>query len=116
MDERPLLESCAPITRRTLSDREAGELERVFKALADKHRVKIVNLLSHASDRGVCACDFVPTLGLGQPAVSYHLKQLLDAGLIERERRGSFHHYRLIPGALGLVGALVAGERVDEAA
>lgn len=116
MVELPLLEDCAPITRPTLSEAEAADLERVFKALADRHRVKIVNLLAHASEHGVCACDFVPSLGLGQPTVSYHLKQLVDAGLIERERRGSFNHYRLIPGALGRVGSLVADERVDEAA
>ena len=42
----------------------------------------------------------MPELGLTQPTVSYHLKQLARAGLLERERRGAFAFYRLVPGAL----------------
>ena len=83
----PLVASCKPIARPTLSDREARELERLFKALADRHRVKILNLLQAGE---VCVCDFMPSLGLSQPTVSYHLGQLLEAGLILRDRRGSY--------------------------
>ena len=101
----PLVASCQPIARPTLSDREARELERLFKALADRHRVKILNLLQAGE---VCVCDFTPSLGLSQPTVSYHLGQLLGAGLILRERRGSYAHYRLAPGALDRVGGLLA--------
>jgi ArsR family transcriptional regulator, arsenate/arsenite/antimonite-responsive transcriptional repressor len=104
----PLFACCVPIVRPALDDAEAGELERVFKALADRHRVKIVNLLASAGDEPVCVCDLVSTLGLKQPSVSYHLKQLADAGLIERERRGTFGYYRLTAGALAHVGRLLA--------
>jgi ArsR family transcriptional regulator, arsenate/arsenite/antimonite-responsive transcriptional repressor len=104
----PLFACCVPIVRPALDDVEAGELERVFKALADRHRVKIVNLLAAAGEEQVCVCDLVATLGLKQPTVSYHLKQLADAGLIERERRGTFAYYRLTPGALAHVGTLLA--------
>jgi ArsR family transcriptional regulator, arsenate/arsenite/antimonite-responsive transcriptional repressor len=101
----PLVASCQPIARPTLSDREASELERLFKALADRHRIKILNLLQAGE---VCVCDFVPSLRLRQPTISYHLRQLLDAGLIVRERRGSYAYYQLAPGALERVGGLVA--------
>ena len=74
--------------------RQAVELERLFKALADRHRVRIVNLLAGA-DEAVCVCKLMPALGLAQPTVSYHLKLLVDAGLLERERRGRFSYYRL---------------------
>lgn len=104
--ESVLVACCTPISRPTLSDDQAGELERLFKALADRHRVKILNLLLAA--REVCVCDFLPSLGLSQATVSYHLKQLVDAGLILRERRGSFSYYRLAPGALERVGGLIA--------
>ena len=69
----------------------------MFKALADRHRVQILNLLAGADD-AVCVCKLMPALGLAQPTVSYHLKLLVDAGLLERERRGRFSYYRLAPG------------------
>ncbi len=104
----PLVACCSPIARPTLSDEQAVELETVFKALADRHRVKILNLLARAGEEAICVCDFVDPLGLKQPTVSYHLKQLTDAGLLLREKRGSFAFYRLAPGALGRIGDLVA--------
>ena len=104
-EQLPLVASCKPIARQTLSDREARQLERLFKALADRHRLKILSLLQGGE---VCVCDFVPSLGLSQPTVSYHLRQLLEAGLILRERRASYAYYRLAPGALNRVGGLLA--------
>lgn len=105
----PLVACCSPIARPTLSDTQAIELEAVFKALADRHRVKILNLLARAGDEAICVCDFVEPLGLKQPTVSYHLKQLTDAGLLQREKRGSYAYFRLVSGALAQIGELVAG-------
>lgn len=104
----PLVSCCSPIARPTLSDAQAVQLEMLFKALADRHRVKILNLLARVGDEAICVCDFVEPLGLKQPTVSYHLKQLTDAGLLLREKRGSFAYYRLAPGALGRLSDLVA--------
>lgn len=104
----PLVESCAPLARPTLSAAEAEDLERLFKALADRHRVRILNLLAHAGEDGVCVCDFVPSLGLAQPTVSYHLKQLMDAGLLERLRRGSYIHYSISHGVLDRISGLLS--------
>jgi ArsR family transcriptional regulator len=89
-----------------LSDRQAERLESVFKALADRNRVRIVGLLAAAED-AVCVCELMPALGVAQPTVSYHLKLLLDAGLVEREQRGRFGFYRLTPGARARFGPLV---------
>lgn len=104
----PLVACCKPIARPTLSDAQAVELETLFKALADRHRVKILNLLARAGDEAICVCDFTEPLGLKQPTVSYHLKLLTDTGLLEREKRGSFAYYRLSDGALDRLGAVVA--------
>lgn len=104
----PLIDCCTPLAGSSLSDGEAAELERLFRALADRHRVKILNVLVQAGGEPVCVCEFVPTLGLAQPTVSYHLKQLADAGLIERERRGTFAYYGLAPGALERLRGLFA--------
>ena len=102
-----VIDCCAPVAGPALSDSEAGELERLFSVLADRQRIKILNLLASADEDSVCVCELVPALGLKQPTVSYHLKQLAQAGLVERERRGTFAYYRLVPGALERIGAVL---------
>ena len=72
----PLVACCAPISRPTLSEAQAIELETLFKALADRHRITILNLLAQAGGDPICVCDFTEPLGLKQPTVSYHLKLL----------------------------------------
>ena len=101
------MQCCAPLAEPGLSDDEAGELERVFKALADRHRVKILNRLLQAGGEAVCVCDFEDLLPLKQPAVSYHLKQLLDAGIVVREKRGSYAYFSLAEGSLERVCGLL---------
>ena len=108
MTSLPLLQCCAPLAEPAMTEEKARELEQVFKALADRHRVKILNLLVRAGEP-VCVCDLVEPLGLKQPAVSYHLKQLTDAGLITRERRGTYAYYQLAPGALEQCATLLCG-------
>jgi ArsR family transcriptional regulator len=108
MADLPLVDCCAPLGPDALSESEARELERVFKALADRHRVKILNRLLAADDEAVCVCEFTESLGLKQPTVSYHLKQLSDAGLVTSERRGTYAYYQMAPGALESVTELLA--------
>jgi len=103
----PLVQCCAPLANPGLTEEEALELERVFKAIADRHRVKILNRLLAADGEAVCVCDFEEMLDLKQPTVSYHLKQLLDAGIVEREKRGSFAYFSIADGALERVCALL---------
>ena len=117
MKDLPLVECCTPIAGPALSPYEAVELERLFKALADRHRLQILNCLVRADGEPVCVCEFQPLLGVKQPTVSHHLKQLVDAGLLEREKRGTFAYYSLKPGALERIGGLLTenGERVAAA-
>lgn len=109
--ETPVVQCCAPLAEPALSDQEARELEQVFKALADRHRVKILNRLLSAKGEAICVCDFEADLGLKQSTTSYHLKQLLDAGIVAREKRGSFAYFSLVDGALERVGGLLLPER-----
>jgi ArsR family transcriptional regulator len=102
-----VIQCCAPLGAPGLSEDEADELERVVKALADRHRVKILNRLLAAGGEAVCVCEFEDLLGLKQSTVSYHLKQLLDAGIVGREKRGSFAYFNVSPGALERVGELL---------
>jgi ArsR family transcriptional regulator len=85
---------CAPLAAPTLDEDEAVATAKLFKALADPARVRIVNTLATNAE-SVCACEFEPTLGLSQPTVSHHLKKLTDAGLLEREQRGKWAYFSL---------------------
>jgi ArsR family transcriptional regulator, arsenate/arsenite/antimonite-responsive transcriptional repressor len=111
-----VIQCCAPLGTPHLTEDEADELERVFKALADRHRVKILNRLLSAAGEAVCVCEFEELLGLKQSTTSYHLKLLLDAGIIARERRGKFAYFSVTPGALQRIGELLAGPAVPLAA
>jgi ArsR family transcriptional regulator len=103
MTELPVIECCTPLAGSSLSEQRAVELEAVLKALADRHRLRIVNLLLRAGGEPVCVCEVQPLLGLSQGTVSYHLKQLVEAGVIEREGRGTYSYFSLVPGALDAV-------------
>jgi ArsR family transcriptional regulator len=97
----------------SLTDEAAVELERVLSAIADRHRLRILNMLARAGS-SICVCEFTVELDLSQQNVSYHLKQLVDAGVVSRERRGRYSYYALVEGALGQIAALVStpGERL----
>jgi len=110
--ELPAIECCTPLAGTTLSVEGAAELELVMKALADRHRLRIVNLLLRAEGEPVCVCEMQPLLGLSQGTVSHHLKLLLEAGILARESRGTYSYFRLVPGALESVRAIfAAGDR-----
>ena len=87
--------SCCTTPGSALDEHELVELESVFRALADRHRVKILSMLLRSDCDELCVCNFEDELALSQPTVSYHLKRLVDVGLLERERRGTFAYYRL---------------------
>lgn len=101
--ELPVISCCTPLAGSSLGEERAGELETVLKALADRHRLRIVNLLLRAGGEAVCLCEIQPLLGLSQGTVSHHLKLLLETGVISRETRGTYSYFSLVPGALEAV-------------
>jgi ArsR family transcriptional regulator, arsenate/arsenite/antimonite-responsive transcriptional repressor len=103
-DDQAPAACCTPLGAPSLSDDEARATAQLFKALADSHRVKILNLLATSPDP-VCVCEFTGPLGISQPTVSHHLKKLVDAGLLVREQRGTWAYYSLRPDALGGLAA-----------
>lgn len=98
---------CAPLSAARLSDDEAMATAKLFKALSDPHRVRIVNMLSNSAEP-ICVCDFTEPIGLAQPTVSHHLKKLLDAGLVRREQRGTWSYYSLNDDAMARLRDVVA--------
>jgi len=103
MTDLPVINCCTPLAGSSLGERQAGELEAVMKALADRNRLRIVNMLLRAEGEAVCVCEFEPFLGLSQATVSHHLKVLVAAGLVEREGRGTRSYFSLVPGAVDSV-------------
>jgi ArsR family transcriptional regulator, arsenate/arsenite/antimonite-responsive transcriptional repressor len=89
---------CAPVLRTRLGRGDAEELATAFKAIADPGRLQLLNFIARQPGAEACVCNLVEPLGLAQPTVSHHLKVLADAGLLERERRGTWMFYRLVPG------------------
>jgi ArsR family transcriptional regulator len=85
---------CAPLAASTLTDEELAATARLFKALADPARVRLVNLIA-ANGGAVCQCDLIDPVGLSQPTVSHHIRKLVDAGLVEREQRGKWAYFSL---------------------
>jgi len=71
-------------------------VSRLFKALGDETRLRIVALLSHEE---LCVCHLQEALRLSQPHVSRHLGTLRTAGVVESRREGSWIYYRLAPQA-----------------
>jgi ArsR family transcriptional regulator, arsenate/arsenite/antimonite-responsive transcriptional repressor len=106
MTNLQLIDCCAPLGSPSLADEEAEATAQVFKALGDPARVKILSLLATA-ESPVCACEFVPALGLSQATVSHHLKKLTDTGLLDREQRGKWAYFSLNPEALEQLENLV---------
>ena len=78
---------CAPVRRDSLDENQAELLAQSFAALADPIRLRLLSLVASA-DNEVCACDLVEPSGRSQPTVSHHMKILVDAGLVTREKRG----------------------------
>jgi ArsR family transcriptional regulator, arsenate/arsenite/antimonite-responsive transcriptional repressor len=108
MTELPTIECCTPLAGSSLGEERAAELEVVLKAIADRHRLRIVNLLLRAEGEAVCVCEIQPLLGLSQGTVSHHLKQLVEAGILARETRGTYSYFTLVPGALDSVREVFA--------
>jgi ArsR family transcriptional regulator len=98
---------CAPIARESISAENADRLARLLKAIADPARLRLISMVAAHEGREACVCDLTEPLELGQPTVSHHLKVLVDAGILSREKRGTWAYYALVPGALDSVAALL---------
>ena len=99
---------CSPLTRETISADHADDLARSLKALADPARLRLISIVAASEGAEAWVCDLTETLGLSQTTVSHQLKVLVDAGYLEREKRGTWAYFRLVPGSLDSVAHLLA--------
>lgn len=93
----PAAACCPPVLAGPVGEADATRLASAFAALADPARLRLLSLIAAQPTGEVCACDLVEPLGRSQPTVSHHLKVLYEAGLVEREKRGTWVWYRVVP-------------------
>ncbi|WP_228266636.1 ArsR/SmtB family transcription factor [Ornithinimicrobium ciconiae] len=101
-------ECCAGTDCEMLPREPAEDLANVFKALADPTRVRLLQYLAESASGTTCACHLPAALGITQPTLSFHMRKLHDAGLVERDRRGRWVHYTVLPEALDRVRRFLA--------
>ena len=105
----PALEECCPaVLSSPLTEAKAEELAVAFGVLADPVRLRLLSLVASAKAGEACVCELVEPLGRSQPTISHHLKILVDAGLIEGDKRGRWVWYRAVPGRLDLLRSVLA--------
>ena len=104
-----------PLAREPLSGREAEEMSVLFKAIADPVRLRLLSLIACHEGGEACVCDLAGAFDLTGPTISHHLKVLRQAGLIGSERRGTWVYYRINPGVLARLAALLGPRAVSMA-
>lgn len=97
------LPCCPPLLAGRLTATDAKALAALFRVLSDPARLQIVSLIAAQPNQEVCACELVENLGLSQPTVSHHLKVMYEAGLLEKERRGTWIYYWVVRSQLSLL-------------
>lgn len=81
-------------------DKQLSTMEKVFQALGDKTRLRILGLLLTGE---VCVCNIHETLGISQPKASRHLAYLRRSGIVQTRREGLWIYYRLADSSDGLI-------------
>ncbi|HEY4459866.1 MAG TPA: metalloregulator ArsR/SmtB family transcription factor [Pseudonocardiaceae bacterium] len=100
---------CSPLMRQPLTEDQSVDLARVFKALGDPVRLRLLSLIASHAGGEACVCDLTDAFDLTGPTISHHLKVLREAGIIDGERRGTWVYYRVQPTVLqALSSVLVA--------
>jgi ArsR family transcriptional regulator, arsenate/arsenite/antimonite-responsive transcriptional repressor len=101
------VECCPPLVRDALSESQSVELARVFKAIGDPVRLRLLSMIGSHEGGEACVCDLTGTFDLTGPTISHHLKVLREAGLITGERRGTWVYYRAESDVLARLSAVL---------
>ena len=101
----------SPLVGDPIERADAERLAGVLKAFADPARLQLLSLIQSAPAGEASVTDLTAPLGLSQPTVSHHLRILTEAGLLEREKRGVWAYYRLVPSAIAAIADLLTPPR-----
>lgn len=96
---------CTPAITPSLTVDDAERIARVFKALGDPTRVRLLSLIAAGDGGEACICDLTEPVGLSQGTVSHHMRLLADAGLVTREQRGKWAYFALNGDAMDAAAA-----------
>lgn len=103
---------CPGLSAAPLDEDQAADLAKVFKALGDPVRLRLMSMIASRGEGGeVCVCELTPAFELSQPTISHHLKLLRQAGLIDCERRGTWVYYWVLPGVLGKLAVFLTTQQ-----
>jgi len=94
---------CPPLLLELLQPDEAAQIALLFRVLGEPARLQLISFIAVQPEQEACACQLVQPLGLSQPTVSHHLKVLYESGLLDKERRGTWIYYRLVPERIELL-------------
>ena len=101
---------CPPLSREPLSAGQAEQVAPLLKALAEPVRLRLMSLIASHPGGEACVCDLNDAFDLSQPTISHHLKVLHEAGLLDRDKRGVWVHYRARTETLASLGALIGNQ------
>jgi ArsR family transcriptional regulator len=104
---------CIPLVREPLTQDGAGGLARMFKALGDPVRLRLLSRVASHAGGEACVCDLSLGFDLTQPTISHHLKVLRESGLLQCERRGTWVYYWVVPSALAQLSAVLGSTDVS---
>jgi ArsR family transcriptional regulator len=107
VDLTAMVGCCAPLAREPLTADQAVDLARVFKAMGDPVRLRLLSLIASHEGGEACVCDLSDVFELTGPTISHHLKVLREAGLITGDRRGTWIYYRVQPDALRVASTVL---------
>jgi ArsR family transcriptional regulator len=96
----PIPICCSPLLSEHLKPDEAVQMATLFRVLGEPARLQLLNLIASQPTGEACVCQLTEPLGLSQPTVSHHLKVMYEAGLLQKERRGTWIYYRIVPDRL----------------
>ncbi len=105
------LACCAPLARAPLGRERAEGIAALLKALADPVRLQLLSMVLAHPGGEACVCDLLPGFELSQPTISHHLKVLHEAGLVDREKRGTWVFYKARPAAMAALASLFTPRR-----
>ena len=97
---------CKPLQVAPLGESDAAQLTRVFAALSDPVRLRLLSLVADGGE--VCSCDLEEPLGKSQPTISHHTRALAEAGLLTGEKVGRWMMWRVVPERLAALRAALS--------
>ncbi|MEO3770687.1 metalloregulator ArsR/SmtB family transcription factor [Micromonospora sp. B9E7] len=106
-----MMPAISPLAGEPIKRADAERLAAVLKAFADPARLRLLSLIQSSPEGEASVSDLTAPLGLSQPTVSHHLRILTEAGLLERDKRGVWVYYRLMPSAIAAIAELLTPPR-----